>query len=558
MRSPAAIASTVYLAHLGLREPPFAITPDPRYLYMSPRHREALAHLAYGVGAGGGFVLLTGEVGTGKTTICRCLLDQLPPEVDVALVLNPRLTSTELLATVCDELGIPYPEGSGSLKRLVDALHRHLLAAHGRGRRTVLVIDEAQNLGADVLEQVRLLTNLETTTEKLLQVILIGQPELGRLLARSELRQLAQRVTARYHLRPFSRRETRSYVLHRLDIAGRAAPLFTERALREVHRLSGGVPRLINAICDRALLGTYAHDRSGVDARTVRRAAAEVDGRASAPPRRRPLAWAAVGLAGVVALAGSILLAPQALTRLAPTLWSGGEAGPAGGAAGVDAVTPVADAAALPLLAPAVGLGDVLADATLPTDRTTAFVRLYARWGGEPPPLERLCDDTGDDGLRCLARVGTWNRLRRFNLPAVLELLTLEGDRRYAMVASLEPEAAVLDFGGRELRFGFGEVDRFWDGHFTLLWRPPGVSRFPIAPGQRGRDVEWLRRRLGEVEGIPVVPAGDVYDATLEERVREFQRRRALRSDGIVGEETLVHLSGTAGDGVPFLVEPTR
>jgi len=200
----------MYLSHFGLREPPFSITPDPRFLYMSARHREALAHLVYGVGEHGGFVQLSGEVGTGKTSVCRCLLEQLPSQVDVALVLNPRLSPVELLAAVCDELRIAYPAGTTSPKELVDRLYRHLLEAHSRGRRTVLIVDEAQNLAPEVLEEVRLLTNLETTREKLLQVILIGQPELAALLEQPKLRQLAQRVTARYHLEPLSRAETRT------------------------------------------------------------------------------------------------------------------------------------------------------------------------------------------------------------------------------------------------------------------------------------------------------------------------------------------------------------
>src|SRR5512144_2369039 len=265
----------MYAAHFGLSEPPFSITPDSRYVYMSEAHRDGLAHLVYGIGQGGGFVQLTGEVGTGKTTVCRCLLQQLPPHVDVAFVLNPRLTALELLATVCDELRIPYPSTTDSLKVLVDALYRYLLDAHARGRRTVLVIDEAQNLSVEVLEQIRLLTNLETDRDKLLQVILIGQPELAALLARPALRQLAQRVTARYHLQPLAARDTVACVRHRLRVAGQSAMLFTPAALREVHRRSGGVPRLINLIGDRALLGAFAHDRHRVDARTVRRAASE-------------------------------------------------------------------------------------------------------------------------------------------------------------------------------------------------------------------------------------------------------------------------------------------
>src|SRR6056300_1351515 len=246
----------MYHHYFGLAESPFSIAVNPRYLFMSARHRDALAHLLYGVGSGGGFILLTGEVGTGKTTINRCLLDQLPDSTDLAIVLNPALSAVELLATVCDEFEIEYPRDSLSLKRLTDALHGFLLDNHARGRRSVLMIDEAQHLDFDVLEQIRLLTNLETNDEKLLQIILIGQPELTEKLARPELRQLNQRITARYNLQPLNREETEAYIQHRLHVAGLAAgrTLFPKRVVREIHRRTQGIPRQINLLCDRTLL----------------------------------------------------------------------------------------------------------------------------------------------------------------------------------------------------------------------------------------------------------------------------------------------------------------
>ena len=266
-------------------------------------------------GEHGGFVQLSGEVGTGKTSVCRCLLEQLPPHVDAALVLNPRLSPVELLATVCDELQIPYAKGTAGPKELVDQLHRHLLDAHGRGRRTVLVIDEAQNLAPEVLEEVRLLTNLETPREKLLQIVLIGQPELVALLAQPKLRQLAQRITARYHLEPLSRVETRAYVRHRLRVAGRGDAVFTELAMRAMYRTSRGVPRLINVIADRALLGAYTRDRARVDAQTVRQAATEVKGHPGGRWRRWGGRVAAAVLVAALGGAGLLLLAPDELGR---------------------------------------------------------------------------------------------------------------------------------------------------------------------------------------------------------------------------------------------------
>jgi general secretion pathway protein A len=295
----------MYLEHFGLQEGPFSITPDPRFVFLTQRHREALAHLVYGLGEGGGFVQLTGEVGTGKTTICRTLLHQLPEHVDVALIFNPPLTVSDLLDGLFKELHIPRPEGNTSDRALMDRLYDHLLQTNASGRRTVLIIDEAQNLDEPLLEQVRLLTNLETDDAKLLQVFLIGQPELRDLLQRRELRQVAQRITARYHLEPLDRHETAQYVSHRLAVAGCHRQLFTASSLRRVQRLSRGIPRRINILCDRALLGAYASDAETVTRAIVSRAQRELDGRHAPALRTRP---ALVVGAAVVAVAGSMVL----------------------------------------------------------------------------------------------------------------------------------------------------------------------------------------------------------------------------------------------------------
>src|SRR5512136_3202267 len=283
----------MYTSFFGLQEKPFAITPDPRYLYLSERHAEALAHLLYGINEAGGFIQLTGEVGTGKTTVIRSLLEQLPGHADVALILNPRVTPAEFLLTICEELHIPVPEaGRGSTKTLMDLLGRHLLDTHARGRRVVLIVDEAQNLSTQTLEQVRLLTNLETATTKLLQIILIGQPELRDLLDKPELRQLAQRITGRYHLNPLSAEESAGYVKHRMRVAGATAEAFTPGALREIYRLSSGIPRVINVMADRALLGAFTREDHRVGASYIRQAASEVYGRPIPAPWLR---WATAG-----------------------------------------------------------------------------------------------------------------------------------------------------------------------------------------------------------------------------------------------------------------------
>ena len=293
----------MYAAHFGLKREPFSIAPDPRYLFMSERHREALAHLLYGVRGGGGFVLLTGEIGAGKTTVCRCFLEQVPKRCNVAYIFNPKLTALELLQSVCEEFRIEvhaHAAGGATLKDHVDALNEFLLRTHATGQNNVLIIDEAQNLSIDVLEQLRLLTNLETNERKLLQIILIGQPELRDMLLKPELEQLAQRVVARFHLDPLAEEETAHYIKHRLSVAGMHGLIpFDRDARHRIFEITRGVPRRINLLCDRALLGAYASGRQRVDKAIVEKAAREVfDARAADTPwwQRRQLALAAASV----------------------------------------------------------------------------------------------------------------------------------------------------------------------------------------------------------------------------------------------------------------------
>lgn len=351
----------MYSAYFGLQHEPFSIAPDPRFLYMSERHREALAHLLYGVRAGGGFVLLSGEIGAGKTTVCRCLLEQMPPDCNVAYIFNPRLTVPELLRTICEEFRVELPAGGEPLtvKQCLDPLNAYLLAQHAAGRANLLIIDEAQNLSAELLEQLRLLTNLETSQRKLLQIVLIGQPELRELLARPELEQLAQRVVARYHLGPLTPSEAVDYIRHRMAVAGLQGPLpFDDGALQRIHQFSGGIPRRINLLCDRALLGAYATGARVVDRTVVDKAAREVfdsgqlhaggTGRARAPA---PWAWLAAGMVAGIALGGAAIHTWMAAPSGTPVAVA--PAAPAPGSSAAAAFTPSMPPAAMSPAAPA-------------------------------------------------------------------------------------------------------------------------------------------------------------------------------------------------------------
>jgi general secretion pathway protein A len=457
----------MYKSFFGLSEKPFAITPDPRYLYLSERHAEALAHLAYGITEAGGFIQLTGEVGTGKTTVLRSLLQQLPPQCDVALILNPRVTPAEFLLCICDELHLQVPAAAvGSVKSLVDLLTHFLLDAHGRGRRVVLMVDEAQNLSPDVLEQVRLLTNLETATQKLLQIILIGQPELRAVLSRPELRQLAQRVTGRYHLEALRRPETIAYIRHRLRVAGATSELLTPGALRETHRLAGGVPRIINVIADRALLGAYTREEHRATAELVRRAATEVYGRPVLAPwvRWAALAGSAAGIALLAFVFWRAAPVKEAVTASAPPPT-------------VVQVTP-APMPVMPPPAPRPELGALIA---LDADATTidsAFDSLFRLWGATyQPGGGRGCEQALAFGLSCVWQRGSIAQLKLINRPAILSLVDADGALRQVVLAALDGDRAQLLVGASAVDATIADLADYWFGEFIVLWRPQAALR---------------------------------------------------------------------------------
>ncbi|MEP6885756.1 MAG: AAA family ATPase [Gammaproteobacteria bacterium] len=563
----------MYLSFFGLNEKPFAITPDPRYLYLSERHAEALAHLLYGVNESGGFIQLTGEVGTGKTTVVRTLLSRVPHHADVAVILNPRVTPIEFLLTICEELGIEIAAADrDSVKQTVDALNRRLLAAHAEGRRIIVIVDEAQNLSAEVLEQVRLLTNLETPTQKLLQIILIGQPELRELLDRTELRQLAQRITGRYHLEPLTREETQGYVRHRLRVAGAAEEIFAPAALVQVHRVSAGIPRVINVTCDRALLGAYTEETRKVSAGLVRRAAGEVYGRRYLPSW---LGWLC-GALGLAALAGVALVGWQLWQRqLSPLHASGNRPAHNRGlptAAQVDAaaaaqaatspasITGSAAAGAnippMPPTLPAASINALLAANSANTSEAAAFRRLLSLWGTAMADDNNPCGQALKAGLSCLEQRGSWAQVRALNRPAILTLTDDHGQRHRVVLSALDDRFATLNLGEHNERVPLDEISRDWFGEFTVVWKPKTARTRLLTVGMKGDEVRWLRRSLNALQGAASDPEhADVYDEELAIAVQNFQREHRLNVDGIAGVQTQVVLdTALAEPGSPLLL----
>jgi general secretion pathway protein A len=575
----------MYYQYFGLTEPPFSIAVDPRYLFMSPRHRDALAHLLYGVGSGGGFILLTGEVGTGKTTINRCLLEQLPQDTDIAIILNPALNAQELLASVCDELGIQYDGGQPTLKALTDNLHAFLLENHGRGRKTVLMIDEAQHLDFDVLEQIRLLTNLETNSEKLLQIILIGQPELAQMLARPELRQLNQRITARYNLEPLNLDETGAYIHHRLQVAGMSPErvIFPRSVVRGIHRATRGIPRVINVLCDRMLLGAYGRNRTRADNDMLRLALREVLGEEQRPRRWPWMVGAAAVLLAAAALgwwwfSGAPLQRDDRVAGSAAGHVTGGSPAPVLEAVKPvpEAVTPVPEAARpvpgpvapTPAMAPAapspvreaqqtvagtaplasqtpVTERDPLAAAMLaPGEAMAVLWRLYGLASFDGPD----CPNGLVEGVACAqGESQTWDELSRMDRPVVLSMVTAERFAAQAMLLGMDgTNAWVLADDGIEM-VPLSRLAPFWTGAYTLLWRPPAGFSRPLSRGDRSPVVAEVASLFARLDGMDEPLAGALFNDVLEQRVRMFQSRHGLEADGVVGMRTLLKLNEQLG-----------
>ena len=576
----------MYASFFGLKHEPFSIAPDPRYLFMSERHREALAHLLYGVkGAGGGFVLLTGEIGAGKTTVCRCLMEQIPKRCNVAYIFNPKLTALELLKTVCDEFHVPYRHdgpGHATVKDYLDPLNEFLLRTHAIGQNNVLIIDEAQNLAAGVLEQLRLLTNLETNQRKLLQIVLIGQPELRDMLAKPELEQLAQRVIARYHLGALTETESVKYLRHRLGIAGlTTANPFSRRAMQRIHQRARGVPRRINLLADRALLGAYADGVARVDQSIVEKAAAEVFGPDERLQTLRRLApWALGAAAGVLvasavavwlqrdraapvspatgaaaasaASAGAAPL-PKATTTPVPTASAAAPAGPVRGAS---APAPAAGAAPVFITA-----ADLVTHFAAPLRRESdAWRELAALWPGDGPAANtEPCAPTPPSTWQCFkSSSGGLALIRQLDRPGLVTLRDEAGRPVHAVLVVLDDRAATLRIGGQSLSVALVALANLWQGDFATYWQAPAGYLRTLGDGDSGVLVDQLAAQLAVLRGETAPTAAQRYDAALKSRVQAFQLAHGLRADGLAGPTTFMQLarvSASAGTrGEPRLV----
>lgn len=544
----------MYHQHFGLTEVPFSIKVNPGYLFMTAQHKDALATLLYGASAEGGFALLTGEVGTGKTTLIRALLQQLPDNTDIALVLNPAMNPIELLATICDELKIEYNAEQQSLKHLTDKLHQYLLDSYASGRSAVVLIDEAQHLQTDALEQIRLLTNLETDTRKLLQIILVGQPELDEKLRETELRQLAQRITARFSLGPLNEAETAAYIDHRLSVAGLSGQqsLFPSKIIKRVHQVSEGYPRLINILCDRILLGCYAKKRNTVDDDVVELAIDEVFGSDKEILPGKPAektGWLANALAGILLLA-----------LIGFVFYRSSQSDTQARAVANDPAPEAIEAA--PTAPPAIDqANEASANAeeadvewwhSAFTDQSQATQAIATYFQNSGIDYDIRCEDgTEFKRIACIdAQYGAWQDLLALNRVTIVKLLTPGRFNAYLPVIKVEQaEATVLIKDGQQQSLDLSDIGSLWTGEASSFWLAPATYEQPIALGSHGPIVQWVANQFSELDQQP--PLAQLrFNKALSARVKLFQTDYSLDADGIVGANTILRLN-EAADLVP-------
>lgn len=589
----------MYESFYGLSGKPFNLTPDPRFLYLSDKHREAFAHLLYGIQNRSGFIMVAGEIGTGKTTLCRSLLNQLDTETEVAFVFNPFLSSEELLRKINEEFGIPTR--AITVKGLIDELNGYLLERAAQNKNCVLVIDEAQNLDVPVLELIRLLSNLETETQKLLQIVLIGQPELSEKLDLPELRQLNQRITARYHLKPLSFQETLQYIAFRLSVAGgRRKVRFTRGAIKQVYKQSKGTPRVINALCDRALLIGYTRETFTITSGIVKQAAREIRGeklRAKRAPRnwntfaRRAVLTTGALAAAAVAVVASAPDFPVAFRENARELWR--EYADPDAVVTRTAATPAAEAVPVSLPAPApppvrrviekreaeqvapvaseavaaepeqatVSLASLLEGAASAEAQAGMLNAIMSAW--HRPVLTVYPSDDTASAIRGFATANglaveelplTPDQIRTINLP-LLARVSADGDERWVALLGVDEAGYLVQTNDVERLVSAAEFELAYTGETLLLWVDFAAKWPPLYPGDRGAEVKALQE-LMQVLGLMEGGASGVYDAATADAVRAVQRASGLKVDGIAGEQTrMVLMAWLTSSPTPSLAE---
>lgn len=549
----------MYHNYFGLKEQAFSIAVNPRYLYMSHQHKEALAHLLYSV-QGGGFVLLSGEVGTGKTTIIRCLLEQQPENTEIAIILNPMANVQEIFSTICDELAIEHDKSDLSLKKLTDAVHEHLLANHARGYNTVLLIDEAQLLSPEALEQIRLLTNLETNTQKLLQIILVGQPEINELLAQPRLRQLSQRITARYHLKPLSLEETEAYINHRLQVAGMQEDRnpFTPRVVKRIHSFTGGIPRRINILCERTLIGAYGHNKQQIDNKIFNLARSEVVGKVDGF-HNHPLwvRWRGVVIPGLFVLTGGVFvfllysfLGPANLAPppMSPSKQAENSKPPPTPEPIADTTVAAAEPAVVkPSQKSSFFIGDQI------TAQGLLFSFLEIPVSNETYPCWALAEQQ----IQCdRIELSTWKDIKMLNRPVVLTLVTPEKFNTYTVLVGFESDNAILVNEDSILeKVALETLGPMWSGSAFYVWNTPGGYTEPILVGQKSPVVSWVAKQFALLDQQTSPLTGNLYNRALRERVKIFQDTNELDSDGIIGRQTILKLNEIIGIDKTLLTE---
>ncbi|MGR5123643.1 AAA family ATPase [Vibrio harveyi] len=534
----------MYKDFFGFVELPFSIVPNSRYLYLSQRHKEAITHLQAGLGDGGGFAMLTGEVGTGKTTVAKAMLANLDENTKAGLILNPTFSSRDLLEAICDEFKVTYPE-EASLKQLNQAIHDYLLRNHKMGWTTLLVIDEAQHLAADVLEQLRLLTNLETDTRKLLKVLLVGQPELQRLLQTTQLRQLAQRITGRYHLLPLDEKETADYITFRLHTAGGDKQLFDRSSTKLIAKYSHGIPRLINLICDKSLNLSYHKGNVVVDKQTVHQACEEVmqfqaEIYQQDQPVRRSFEWPTWGSAaiGVFAAAG---IGWAVMQKMPSQVSTSIQSNP----------IQVAQATSQPVTAE---MNEQLTSEQRnmlleQTQSNLAVNELYKLWGYRASVRDNLCLSEPQSTMRCERKMATWPLLVQQNRPVILEL-NYQGQVGYVLLYAIGNDKVEVLNGSQRLRLPVSWLKPLWQGNIIELWQAP--LRETLRLDMEGPAIEVLDTLLAQA--VNEQPLGtDIFDAALKERVELFQRWQSIGVDGIAGQRTLERLQQSVQTDAPAL-----